>query len=694
MYLARNTISLLVLAALSACTSHPDTFTIPPSKIAGSGKSQTVSNELPPDDLPRVAGGYTPLTPLTAQRSRVQSSLDVASAFSDLGELTISADELPGDEFIHTVFGEQLKVNYVLADGIPDLQQPFSLNIQESVSPRRLFVLVSELLASRNIQITRKDDVFFIHPKAADNQPTGAFGFGRNPADVPQALGLVTQLVPVKYNRDLSIEVTIRDIAGVKVQEVQGQSAYYFQGERDKVLRAIELLNILDTPAVRGKNIGLLRLTYISTEEFSKQVNELLASEGLPLDIGKPGSRNLVLIPLPQIGSVAVFAAEQLYIERLKYWAMQLDQPGQGDEKRYFMFHPRFARAQDIGESLSALISEGAGAGNQRRDTQSAQPSQQTQSNQRRPTGQSNSQAGAGQSLTAQNELLKMTVDARSNSLIFYTAGKHYKELLPMIEKLDVMPKQIMLETTIAEVSLKGEFAMGVEFALKNGNFGLGNVGSMGVSGISGLGASYAKNLDNFVARLRSTDDRVNVLSSPSIVVRDGVTAEINVGEDVPVVTGTTENPNTGAQTRNVDSRKTGIKLSVTPNISAQGLVVMEIKQESSNAVKGGVTVEGNQTIFERQISTEVIAQSGQTILLGGLISERSTASDSKVPGLADLPLIGALFSAKSETKEKTELVLLITPRVIDSSDEWENISSKLSEALKSIHFVEEKTGN
>lgn len=693
MYLVRTTVSLFVLAALSACATKPASFTIPQSKIAGSGNTPSIANELPPEDLPKANGGYTELTPLSVQRTRVQSSLDVASAFSDQGELTLSADELPGDEFIHTVFGEQLKVNYVLADGIANLEQPFSLNIQDSVSPRRLFILASELLASRNIQVTRKDDVFFIHPKAADNQPTGTFGFGRNPQDVPQSLGIVTQLVPVKYNRDLSIETTIRDIAGVRVQEVQGQSAYYFQGERDKVIRAIELLNILDTPAVRGKNIGLLRLTYISTDDFTKQVNELLASEGLPLDMGKPGSRNLVLIPLPQIGSVAVFAADQLYIDRLKYWAMQLDQPNQGDEKRYFMFHPRFARAADIGESLSALIGQDNGQGNTRRDTQSAQPAtaRQPQQTQARTGSTGTTSSGAA---SVQNDLLKMTVDARSNSLIFYTAGKHYKELLPMIEKLDVMPKQIMLETTIAEVSLKGEFAMGVEFALKNGNFGLGDSGNMGVGSIVGIGATYSKNLDTFVARLRSTDERVNVLSSPSIVVRDGVTAEINIGEDVPVVTGTTENPNTGAQTRSVASRKTGIKLSVTPSISAQGLVVMEIKQESSNAVKGGVTVEGNQTIFERQISTEVIAQSGQTILLGGLISERSTASDSKVPGLASLPLLGALFKSESETKEKTELVLLITPRVVDNSEEWESISSKLSEALDSIHFVEEKTGN
>lgn len=694
MYLVRTTVSLFVLAALSACATKPATFTIPQSKIAGSGNTQSIANELPPEDLPKANGGYTELTPLSVQRTRVQSSLDVASAFSDQGELTLSADELPGDEFIHTVFGEQLKVNYVLADGIANLEQPFSLNIQDSVSPRRLFILASELLASRNIQVTRKDDVFFIHPKAADNQPTGTFGFGRNPQDVPQSLGIVTQLVPVKYNRDFSIETTIRDIAGVRVQEVNGQSAYYFQGERDKVLRAIELLNILDTPAVRGKNIGLLRLTYISTDEFTKQVNELLASEGLPVDLGKAGNRNLALIPLQQIGAVAVFAADEIYIQRLKYWAQQLDQPSQGDEKRYFIFHPRFARASDLGESIAALIGQGASTGgNTRRDTQSAQVQQAagSQNGQNRSNAQS---SGSGASTSAQNEQLRMTVDERSNSIIFYTAGKDYKELLPMIEKLDVMPKQIILETTIAEVSLKGEFAMGVEFALKNGSFNLGDQGAMGVGAISGLSASYTRNLDNFVAKLRSTDERVNILSSPSIVVRDGVTADFSVGEDIPEVAGTTENPNTGSQTQQLSRRKTGIKLSVTPTISAQGLVVMEITQSSSNAVKGGVTVQGNQTIFEREISTEVIAQSGQTILLGGMISERSTNSDSKVPGLSSLPILGALFKSESETKDKTELVLLITPRVIDTGEEWQSISEKLSGALQQINFVEEKTGN
>jgi general secretion pathway protein D len=688
MLIAKSKIACLLLLSLTGCATQTQMFNVPSSKVAADDPTTGPISDVSVENAVQVPGSYTSLTPLNIQRQKVQSNLDLASSFSGQGNLTFSADALPGDEFIHTVFGEQLQVNYVISDGIANLTEPFSLNIQESVSPRQLFVLVSELLASRNISITRKDDVFFIHPKSSENPATGAFGFGRNLSDVPQALGLVTQLVPVKYNRDLSMEITIRDIAGVKVQEVQGQSAYYFQGEREKVIRAIELLNLLDTPSSRGRHIGLLRLTYISAEDFGKQAAELLASEGLPLDLNKPGNRNLVLVPLPQIGAIAVFSAEQLYVERLNYWAKQLDQPNQGDEKRYFVFHPRFARASDLGESLASLIGQDLSTPNTRRDTQSAQPAG-TQPSQ----SQAASQQGSS-STVVENDKVRMTVDQRSNSLIFYTAGKHYKELMPLVEKLDVMPKQIMLETTIAEVTLTGEFAMGVEFAVKNGNFSMGTEDAFGLKEAAGLTGSYARNLDKLVAQLRANDKRVNVLSSPSIVVRDGVTAEINVGEDIPTVSGTTENPNTGQQTRSVGSRKTGIKLTVTPSISAQGLVVMEIQQESSNTVPDGTTVEGNQTVFERGISTEVIAQSGQTILLGGLISERKSTSENKVPGLGDLPLIGALFRSTSETTDKTELVLLITPRVIDNSEEWESVRSKLSGALELMQFVGEKTDN
>ena len=179
-----------------------------------------------------------------------------------------------------------------------------------------------------------------------------------------------------------------------------------------------------------------------------------------------------------------------------------------------------------------------------------------------------------------------------------------------------------------------------------------------------------------------------DILSRPSLVVRDGASATITVGTDIPIVGETTSDPINGEnQTTKIEYRKTGVELAVTPTVNAQGIVIMEIKQKISNEVEAGSTVAVSPSVFERSIDTEVIAQSGQTIILGGLISDNRTKKDSRVPFFADLPIIGNLFKAKTDAGDKTELVVLVTPRVIESTNQWAEIKQLFDSSLGSLSF-------
>lgn len=170
---------------------------------------------------------------------------------------------------------------------------------------------------------------------------------------------------------------------------------------------------------------------------------------------------------------------------------------------------------------------------------------------------------------------------------------------------------------------------------------------------------------------------------------RDGVAASIQVGTDIPVVGKTTTDPTTGTS-RSVEYRKTGISVKVTPTINAQGVVIMTIDQTNSNTVDGGSEVEGNPQIFERSLSTEVVAESGQTVIMGGLISENNNDNSSGLPGLRSLPFIGALFGTTTNSKIKTELVIMVTPKVISRSDEWDDIKAKLKQGLEYIELPQQ----
>ena len=240
------------------------------------------------------------------------------------------------------------------------------------------------------------------------------------------------------------------------------------RGERAKVKKVMELARILDLPSNKGKHIGLVKLTYITTDEFAAQVGKLLESEGIPVGIGNAKQKNVVLVPINHVGLVAVFSSSDAFLKRVRYWQQQIDKPAEGNEKRYFMYEPLNARVSDLGQSLTPLFggstdssAKTSSKGNSSRDTRSALTS-------------SSSGGGSEGSSFVSNGEISMVVDERTNTLIFHTTGKQYQKLLPLVRRMDTLPRQVILEATIAEVTMSGTFKYGVEYAFQNGSFGYG----------------------------------------------------------------------------------------------------------------------------------------------------------------------------------------------------------------------------
>ena len=683
----------LSFSLLASCATMDNEYKVSPSRIAAGDKyqgSNTDEADITALENPEKLTGYQSLRAIGSSGGTLNRSVDFAATLSSVDQVSFAADNMPVTQFVHSVFGEILKLNYVLAEELSSSEQPVTLNLQQPVSSRELYTLAAQILDGMDIVIQSKDDVFFIAPKDGAGKDNKTIGIGRARSDVPQVVGPIMQIVPIKYGINISLERTLADLVSARVMPDFEKNVLFITGERSEILRALDLIELLDLPPSRSQHVGILRLTYINPEQFIKKVSDLMKAEGIPVADAQSAKANLILVPLEQIGAVAMFGSDQLYIDRVNYWSQQLDQPSEGAEKRYYIFHPRYARAADLGASIASLITGGSSNqvnrdGNQSRDTASA-------FNDRNGQGSSQSERqsnGGAQAIPAANTSVKtdavtMTVDERSNTIIFYTSGIEYQTLLPMIKRLDVMPKQILLEATIAEVTLTDELSMGLEFAFKNGKFGATTKGAFGVEKLGGVSLSYINGLDSVLVQLKAANTKVNVLSSPSLVVRDGVQANMSVGTDVPTVGSTTINPGTETQSTSVEYRKTGVELSVTPTINAQGLVVLQINQSISNTLEGS-TVAGSPSIFERSVTTEVLAQSGQTVMLAGLMSENTSKSNTKVPFLGDLPFLGKLFQGEKETSSKTELIILITPRVIDQPEQWQNIRQKLDSGMKHL---------
>ncbi|RMN41382.1 proteinral secretion pathway protein D [Pseudomonas cannabina] len=305
--------------------------------------------------------------------------------------------------------------------------------------------------------------------------------------------------------------------------------------------------------------------------------------------------------------------------------------------------------------------------------------------------------AGNGKSLDAST---RITAQKSSNQLLVRTRPAQWKEIESAIKRLDNPPLQVQIETRILEVKLTGELDMGVQWYLGRlaGNSGTtGNVtntpGSQGSIGTGGAALaatdsffySFVSNNLQVALRALETNGRTQVLSAPSLVVMNNQQAQIQVGDNIPI-SQTTVNTNASATTlSSVEYVQTGVILDVVPRINPGGLVYMDIQQQVSDADNSANSTDlnGNPRISTRSVSTQVAAQSGQTVLLGGLIKQDNAESVSAVPYLGRIPGLKWLFGNTSKSKDRTELIVLITPRVITSSSQARQVTDDYRQQMQ-----------
>ncbi|MCJ8319617.1 MAG: hypothetical protein MJK12_08280, partial [Colwellia sp.] len=265
------------------------------------------------------------------------------------------------------------------------------------------------------------------------------------------------------------------------------------------------------------------------------------------------------------------------------------------------------------------------------------------------------------------------------NALIFYTTADKYRKVMMLMEKLDQLPGQVILDIVIAEVTLSDNVASGIDWfynseghtggdSLLNANF-KSSAGSFDLSAISGDWRVAMSFLEK--------QTKVRVLAKPFLIVRDGESANINAGDQVPTITQTSTS-DTDKVTNSVQYVTTGIQVSVTPTINAKGLINLKISMSSSAAKATEGFEVATPTITNRTITTDIYSADGQTVALGGLIREDLDGTGNQVPILGSIPIIGKLFSSESDKYTRSELIMLITSRVIKDVSEIDEFKNKI----------------
>ncbi|MEO2280277.1 secretin N-terminal domain-containing protein [Pseudoalteromonas pernae] len=693
-----NRLSLLVIATLiSGCANlvEPNApYTNPEIDAGGSYLASSKEAEADIDNQAQEATAESEAQFQILASSRdndgAKLELDLSKRFGVEKRYQVSVNELPFNEFLHYTLGELFQVSYLIEPSIKAKQAPVTLELKEKVSAQRLFQLLQQVLDQNGASIQLTDDVFYVYPQPKrGNNSDKAFGFGSNAKNVPNVAGNVIQFVPVKYHNVRGLEDTLKGLVDATVRSNTKERYISIQGNREQILRALSLLELLDSPMLYSKSVALLNFRYIDTYTYIEKATELLEQDGIStnLNAGRDAA-SVSFIPLEHLGKVVVFASDDEVLNRIQYWSALIDKPAVGSEQSFYIYHPKYARASDLGTSLAPLLRlEGNSSMYNRESTQSdpasSLPSQSAVGN----TRENRNTRASNQQQSIEGDGIRMVVDERANALIFYSTGKYYQELQPIIKKLDIMPKQVMMEVVIAEVKLTGSFSKGVQYALESGASGDTNE-TFSFSSGDGFNYSIVGLPGSISVNLNESNSLVNVLSRPTLLVRDGVAANISVGDDIPTIGSTTLDPINGErQTTEIQYRKTGVDLKVTPTINAQGTVIMTISQSISNVSPDSTGLGGTPAIFERSINTEVVAGNGQTVMLGGLISENHSNNASQIPVLGDIPGLGHLFRSDGESSDKTELVVLVTPKIVENEADWERLKDSFRKGLKHLQF-------
>ena len=299
-------------------------------------------------------------------------------------------------------------------------------------------------------------------------------------------------------------------------------------------------------------------------------------------------------------------------------------------------------------------------------------------------------------SLTSTSQLdgnVRVVADEKRNALLIRAPRTEYRRIEQALRELDKAPSQVLIEASIVEVTLTGNLEYGVEWylqnGLSNGREGQASLNMNTSGGISARQPGFSYTIVNKANVVRATlnalaeKSQVRLLSSPSVLVLNNHNATIQVGQQQPIKSSTAVTTG-NLVTESITYKDTGVMLSVTPSVNAGGLITMDISQQVTDVGERD-TATGQRAFQTRQIQTRVAVRSGEPIVLGGLIRENDTNTRSGVPGFADIPLLGALFSTTSNLRNRTELLVLMTPRALEDDDQLRSASAEMRQRMRSM---------
>jgi len=667
----RALVPLVVSALLFSCADdakiRPQPITRPMNltKSTTSVESSTLSEgSTGRNRLVTEAGPAPPVTSGSAQPI-ISSSAPPLS-----GEpISINVDAIRLPSFINTVFGELLKVTFEIDDAVIQREQSVTFRTPEPLPPSKFYRLVEEVLNNYGVSVVYSNGIYRIIESTSVKQSIPRIIRTRAVPQIPGDMRPVFYFQPLNNisNATMTIwlEIALKD--RVRPISVPGFNGLLLLGSSDDVEAATDIVRTLDQPFLAGSKSIKISPAFWSAQKLAQQLMEVLVAEGYNVSVGAGNPTAIRLMPIEALNVIIVFGTGEEALQHVVQWATDLDQPGQTVSSQGVYYHQVYnAKAKDLADIMKGLGGD---------TSSSAAPANDAAS---QKTVSASPGGGGGKNIV---------VDEPRNGLIFQGTAEEYSQFRTLISQMDRAPLEVMIEATVAEVTLNRGESLGVTLGYDQGAAFAGNR-ITATSTTSGLFYNLIRSRGEITATLSTlaSRNRVQILSSPRLVTSSGKQATISVGTDVPIVTAQeTANGTVGGNSsllQSIQYRSTGIILNINPTVNSSRRVELTVGQEVSSATANDTSNVSSPIILKRSIETTLSLDDGQTALLGGLVSESYTDGDNGIPYLKDVPILGNLFKRQSKSSDRTELIVLLTPYIIDNSDTAAQIRDKFRAQL------------
>jgi len=717
----------------------PDTILKPAAPIEPTGpttgisiSAQALSDQEPPKPELQVGTGKFFI--------KQPGGKETASGEADV---VFNFENQPIQAVIKAILGDLLQVNYTIA---PNVGGTVTFSTSKPIRRSEALPVLEMLLSANGVSLVRQNDRYTV-------MATKDAILGRltpSTAPVNSAKGYELRIFPLQYVSPSEMAKLLKPYAKPEafINIDPNRSLLVMAGTATELQNYQQTIETFDVDWLKGMSVGVFTLQHVEVGKLLPDLLKIFGTEG-----ESPLAGMFRFMPIEQTNSLVVITPQQEYLKSAEEWLYRLDRGGAENAVQLYVYNVKNLKAPDLADYLSQIFLGTSTGSSHRSTTGSVAPglrpttlggrggtggsslgsnsnSTMSYSNSLRPQSDREKNApagGPGTTPTAPGQGnkesdIRISAIEENNQLMVQATPMEWSRIEAALKKLDIMPLQVQIEARILEVSLTGDLNFGVQWYLTgligtaagsaeaNGQYGpqytgnshdrhrssLGAINNVTPTGSGGFFYSFLnKNFEVAINALEMSS-RAKSLAAPSLLVANNQEAQINVGQQIPIVqtfynglgtVGTSTNgttTNSLATTGSVQYINTGVTLDVKPRVNPGGLVYLDIQQEVSNpgpTPPGG----GNPAINQRLIQTQVAVQSGETLLLGGLIQDNQTTAENGLPLISKIPFLRNLFGNTTNHKDRTELIVLITPRVISNADEGRQVTEEYTRQFQSL---------